>query len=330
MVDFSADQVSYDSDNDVVTASGKVRMSRDGNYLAADLVTWDRKSGEVRAKGDVAVVDPQGDKLIGENVVLTDTLRDGTVDNLLIVLESGGRIAAERGTRKNGVFALENAAYSPCPVTTGGGCPKQPSWMITAAEVIQDPTTGRVKFRGGRLQLFGITLPLLPIFSVGTNGEGATGFLVPELKISKKNGFEVALPYYWRIAPNRDLSIIPHLYTGTLPAIEARYRELNSLGAFQVGGFLAYSQVENADLTPDNERGRELRGYFEANGKFQLNPEWSVTGFTRVATDKTVTRRYDITRDDRLRNSINAERITPDSYISIAGWAFEGLRVDDV
>jgi LPS-assembly protein len=330
VVDFSADQVSYDSDNDVVTASGKVRMSRDGNYLAADLVTWDRKSGEVRAKGDVVVVDPQGDKLIGENVVLTDTLRDGTVDNLLIILESGGRIAAERGTRKNGVFALENAAYSPCPVTTDGGCPRQPSWMITAAEVIQDPTTGRVKFRGGRLQLFGITLPLLPVFSVGTNGEGTTGFLVPELKISKKNGFEVALPYYWRIAPNRDLSIIPHLYTGTLPAIEARYRELNSLGAFQVGGFLAYSQVENADLTPDNERGRELRGYFEANGKFQLNPEWSVTGFTRIATDKTVTRRYDITRDDRLRSSINAERITPDSYISIAGWAFEGLRVDDV
>jgi LPS-assembly protein len=330
VVEFSADQVTYDSDNDIVTATGKVRMSRDGNYLAADLVTWNRKTGEVRALGNVVVVDPAGDKMIGENVVLSDTLKDGTVDNLLIVLESGGRIAAQRGTRTNGVYTLENAAYSPCPVASASGCPKRPSWMITAAQVIDDPATGRVKFRGGRLQLFGITLPLLPIFSVGTNGEGATGWLMPELKISKKNGFEVAVPYYWHIAPNRDLSVIPHLYTGTLPAIEARYRELNSLGAFQVGGFLAYSQVENADLTPNTERGRELRGYFEANGKAQLDPDWSLTGFFRVATDKTVTRRYDITRDDRLRNFVNAERITPDSYISIAGWAFEGLRVDDV
>ena len=131
--------------------------------------------------------------------------------------------------------------------------------MITAAQVIDDPATGRVRFRGGHLQLFGITLPLLPIFSVGTNGEGATGFLVPELKISRNNGFEVALPYYWRIAPNRDFAIIPHLYTGTLPAIEARYRGLTSTGAFQVGGFLAYSQVENADLTPRTDGGRELR-----------------------------------------------------------------------
>ena len=329
-VDFSADQVIYDSESDLLSASGQVRMSREGNYLAADRVIWDRKSGEVRAEGNVVVVDPQGDKLIGDNVVLTDSLRDGTVDNLLVVLESGGRIAAERGSRVDGVFTLDNAVYSPCPVTSESGCAKQPSWMITAAKVIDDPANGRIRFKGGRLQIFGVTLPLLPIFSVGSGGEGATGFLVPELKISRKNGFEVALPYYWRIAPNRDLALIPHLYTGTFPAMEARYRELNRLGAFQVGGFVTYSDVEKADLSATPGDNRTLRGYFDANGKYQLDPLWSVTGFLRVATDKTVTRRYDITRDDRLRNFVNAERISPNSYISIAGWAFQGLRADDV
>ena len=73
-----------------------------------------------------------------------------------------------------------------------------------------------------------------------------------------------------------------------------------------------------------------VRAYFEANGKFQLDPVWSITSSLRVATDKTVTRRYDITNDDRLRNVVNAERISPNSYITIAGWAFKGLRVDDV
>ena len=330
LIEFSADEVIYDSESEVVTAVGQVRMSRDGNYLAADRVSWNRRTGEVRADGNVVVVDPRGDRLIGESVVLTDTLRDGTVDNLLVVLDSGGRIAAERGTRADGVITLENAAYSPCPVTTAGGCPKRPSWMITAARVIDDPASDRVRFQGGRLQLFGITLPLLPVFSVGTDGSGATGWLVPELRISRDNGFEVALPYYWRIAPNRDLALIPHVYTGTLPAMEARYRELNSLGAFQLGGFVTYSEVESANLAPDDDGGRRMRGYFEANGKYQLDPLWSVTSFLRVASDKTVTRRYDITRDDRLRNFLNAERITPDSYISIAGWAFQGLRVDDV
>jgi LPS-assembly protein len=333
MVDFSADQVSYDSDNELVTANGAVRMSRDGNYLAADQVTWNRKSGEVRATGNVVVVNPKGDKLIGESVVLTDTLRDGTIANLLVVLDSGGRIAAARGTRSGDITTLDQAIYSPCPVTTPSGCPRNPSWSITAARVVYDPARNKVRFQGGRLQLFGVTLPLLPVFSIGTasGGGGVSGWLVPEISFSSRNGLEVEMPYYQRFAANRDLTLTPHLYTGTWPALEARYRHLNRFGAFQIGAFGTYAKIDDPDPndpTPDTRNG--FRAYFEGNGKAQFDPLWSLTSSFRVATDKTVTQRYDITRDDRLRSFVNAERISPTSYVSIAGWAFQGLRVDDV
>jgi len=334
LIEFSSDQVTYDSQNDLVTAIGSVRMERDGNYVAADRITWNRKTGQVLAEGNVVVMNPQGDKLVGENVVLTDTLREGTIDNLLIVLESGGRIAAAKGRRAGDVTTLENAIYSPCPVTTETGCPRNPSWAITATKVIYDPTDNRIRFQGGRMQIFGVTLPLLPIFSIATSGSagGISGFLVPELSISHKLGLDVALPYYHRFSPNRDLTITPHVYTGVLPAIEAKYRQLNRVGAFQIGGFLTYGRIEElTELGEPEETGEKgIRAYFEGNGKFQLDPEWSITAAGRFATDKTVTRRYDLTHDDRLRNVINAERINPNSYISIAGWAFQGLRVDDV
>jgi LPS-assembly protein len=328
IIQFTADTVTYDSNADVVTASGEVRMNRDGNYLAADQVIWERKTGDVHAKGNVVLLTPEGDKLVGDTVQLTDTLRDGTVDNLMIVLENGARVAATRGTRTGEVTTLVNAIYSPCPVTTDSGCPKRPSWAITAAKVIDDPTTGRVRFIGGRLQLFGITLPLLPIFNVSRGNEGATGWLTPQFSISSKKGFEIAEPFHWQMGPNRDFTLTPHVYTGVLPAIEANYRQLDRWGAFQLGGFLTYGTIESTD--PDVTSTRKgIRAYFEANGKAQLDPEWSITGSFRVASDKTMTRRYDITNDDRLRNVVNVERIDPDSYISIAGWAFEGLRAQD-
>ncbi len=330
VIEFSADTVTYDSRDEVITAIGRVRMQREGNYLAADQVTWTRQTGEVKAAGNVVVVTPEGDKLVSDSVVLTDSLRDGTIENLLVVLESGGRIAATRATRTNGQTVLENAVYSPCPVLTASGCPKNPSWKIVAARVVQDPVTERIRFQGGRIQLFGVTLPLLPVFSIGGDGDGMTGALVPDIAISSTNGFEIALPYYWRFAPNRDFTLTPHVYTKSLPAIEGRYRALTSLGAFQVGAFLTYSEAADPDpqaLDPDSDN--RIRGYFEANGKFQLDPYWSVTSSLRAATDKTVTRRYDITRDAELRNFIEAERISPNSYISISGWAFQGLRVDD-
>ncbi|QIK79799.1 LPS-assembly protein LptD [Sphingomonas piscis] len=330
-VDFSADEVSYDTDAEIVAASGRVRMANDGNYLAADRVTWNRATGRVQASGNVVVTNPQGDKLVGETVDLTDSLRDGTIQNLLVVLESGGRIAATSGTRTGNVTTLQNAIYSPCPVTKPSGCPRTPSWAITAAEVIHDPARGQTRFRGGRLRLFGMNLPLLPVFSVATGGGsgGASGVLAPDFSISSRKGLEIAIPYYWRIAPNRDLTVTPHAYTNVLPALELKYRQLNKLGAFQIGGFGTYGHIESADLQSEEYEGHGFRGYLEGNGRAQLSPEWSITGAFRAATDKTVTRRYDITRDDRLRSFVNAERINTNSYISIAGWAFQGLRVDD-
>ncbi len=332
-IEFSADQVAYQTEAELVTASGAVRMARDGNYLAADKVSWDRKSGRVVAEGNVVVVSPEGDKLIGDRVDLTDSLKDGTIDNLLIVLESGGRIAAVRGARYGSITQLSNVVYSACAVTTTAGCPKNPSWKITAARVVQDKRSGRIRFSGGRLNILGLTLPLLPVFSVsdGSQKGGISGLLVPSVRLDSNNGLELSIPYYLRLGRNRDLTITPHLYTNSAPAIEGRLRHLTSIGAYQLGGFVTYGDIEDPDTTRTKTgSNRDLRAYVEGNGRFQLDPYWQVTGALRLATDKTVARRYDITRDDKLRNFINAERIAPDSYVSIAGWAFQGLRADDV
>ncbi|GAA4014606.1 LPS assembly protein LptD [Sphingomonas swuensis] len=326
---FTADVVSYDSEADLVSASGQVRLNRDGIFVAADQVSWDRRSGQVVATGNVVVVQPAGDKLISERVVLTDSLRDATVENLLVVLESGGRLAADRATRNGTVTRLDNAVYSPCPVTSESGCAKRPSWRILAARVRYNEATKRVRFERGRLEIFGIALPLLPVFSLGTGGggDGYSGFLLPELRFSRRRGAELSVPYYHRFGPNRDLTVTPHVFTGLAPAAEVSYRDLNPLGAFTLGGFLTYGDKTSYDDSRD-EKG--LRAYVEGNGKLQFSPLWSLTGQVRLATDKTVARFYDISRDDRFRNFLNLERIDTDSYLSIAGWAFQGLRQNDV
>src|SRR3546814_17108537 len=52
----------------------------------------------------------------------------------------------------------------------------------------------------------------------------------------------------------------------------------------------------------------------------------SVSYSGRIATDRTFMRRYDISRDDRLRSTFEVERIGGQSYLSIAGWATQTLR----
>ena len=155
--------------------------------------------------------------------------------------------------------------------------------------------------------------------------------LVPEIRYSRRNGLELSVPYYIRLGPNRDATITPHVYTDVLPMLEAEYRQLTSLGAFQVARLshlrLAARRSTRRRGTPEDEG---IRAYIEGNGRLILSPTWSVTAHGRYVTDRTFMRRYDISRDDRLRSFVDAERITADSYISIAGWAFQGLRLTDV
>jgi LPS-assembly protein len=332
-VAFSADRLVYEEQGDTVTAAGEVRMNRDGYSLRADSVTWNRVSGEVVAAGDVRVVSPAGDVAYGDRVVLEDTLRDGVVQNLLLVLEDGGRLAAVSAHRDEGFTTLDRAAYTPCAVIDEHGCPRDPTWQINAVQVVHDPVRHRITYRGASLNLFGTPIIPLPGLSHpdGSNG-GGTGFLVPEVRLSRLNGFELSAPYYVRLAPNRDFTLTPHVYTEVLPMLEGEYRQLTGLGAFQVRGYLTYGSRVLLDplALPAAGEDRGFRFYLEGNGRFQLNPAWSVTASGRFVTDRTFLRRYDISRDDRLRSMVNAERITPDSYISIAGWAFQGLRSTDI
>ena len=329
-IGFAADNLNYDNESDIVVAEGNVEMNRDTIQMRADKVTWNRKTGEVVAEGDVAVKNPEGDTAYGDRIVLTDTLRDGVVENMLVVLDNGARLAAVKGKRfDNGNIELENAAYTPCPVEDGSGCPKKPSWQIRAVRVIYDRGKNKVRYKGARVEIFGLPLIPLPGLSHPANSEAGSGLLVPEIRLDRTNGFEIAVPYYLRLAPDRDLTITPHLYTGSVPMIEGEFRALTDIGSFRINGYATHSSVVpvSGQVIDPN---RQFRGYLESAGKFQFDPRWSLSYSGRITTDRTFMRRYDISRDDRLRSTFELERIGGQSYLSIAGWATQTLRRNDV
>ena len=330
-VQFTAGNLEYDNSEDVVTATGDVRMYRAGNRLRADKVVWNRKTGKVVATGNIAVVNPGGDTAYGDSIELTDALKDGAVDNMLLVLEKGGRLAARRGTRSlDETVVLEDAAYTPCAVTGSTGCPKEPSWKITAVRVIYRPERGRIYYKGARINLFGLpTLPL-PAFSNPVGGGNDNGLLAPDFRYGRVNGFEFAQPYHFALSPNRGLTVTPRFFSQVLPMLQAEYSALNTLGSYRVTGYATASPRSDNLLVPTPPGTPDyFRGYLDGVGRFQLSPNWSVSGSVRLTTDRTFLRRYDISRDDRLRSTASIERIDQDSYFAITGWYVQTLRVGD-
>nr|WP_298929247.1 LPS assembly protein LptD [uncultured Erythrobacter sp.] len=327
-IEFEAEQLAYDNESDTVTARGNVILRSEEGSVRADAVVWNRKSGQIMANGNIRFVDDRGNQVFTESLELNDKFEAGAMEDLLLALRAGGRLAARSGGRgEDGTVVLTDAAYTACAVTGEDSCAKDPSWRVTADRVTFDPEENRVTFKGAVLELFGARILPLPGLSLRTDGSAESGFLVPDVRISGVNGLELSGDYYWRLADNKDLRLGASVFTGVAPMARGQYRQLTDKGAFQITGYATVSS-RVADFTGVATTESDPRGYLFANGKFQFTPEWSVTGSVRVASDRTFLRRYDLSRDDRLRSTVNLERIDEDSYFSLAGWATQTLRIN--
>ncbi len=324
-VEFAADSLDYNNDANIVTATGDVRMTRAGYKLRAGKVTWNRTTGDVTASNQISITNPSGDVAYGDSIALTDTLKDGAVENMLVVMADGGRLAADHGRGKGGAYDLGRATYSPCAVLDDSNCPKRPAWLITAKRVDYNPKSKRVRYHDARIEVFGVPILPIPYFWHTTTDQPATGLLTPQIEYTARNGLEVRVPFHVHLSERRDLTLTPFFFSAETPALQAEYRQLTKSGAFNVNAFVTsstYFPISQANGVAKNA----LRGYFEAAGRFQLSPEWNLHGQVRVATDRTVLTNYELSTDDRLRNNLTIERIGPTSYFALTGWAVETLR----
>jgi LPS-assembly protein len=327
-IDFEARELSYNNETETVTARGNVILRSEDRSVRADEVIWDRNSGRIIASGNIRLVDEAGNQLFTDQVELTEEFDTGAMSELLIALRAGGRLAARSAERgEDGVAVLTDAAYSACPVVDAEGCAADPSWRITAKRVIYNQKTSVVSFSGAVLELFGARILPLPGLGFRTDGKGTSGFLVPDVRITQVNGLELSGEYYWRFGDNRDLTLGAYVFSNVAPMASAEWRHLTDKGAYQITGYGTFSD-RLTDFTGADSFQSDPRGYLDANGRFQFSPDWSFTSSIRLASDRTFLRRYDISRDDRLRSTVNLERITDRSYLSVAGWATQTLRLN--
>lgn len=240
---FEADRVEYRQDDDAVIASGNVLLRQNDRSLRTDSVTWDRNTGKIYASGNVRMVDEDGNQLYTDKLELTDEFETGAMEKPLIALREGGRLAARTGQRlDNGDVVLTHAAYSPCEIETLDGCPKTPSWRITAGQVVYDEDTRLIRFRNARLELFGLRLLPLPGLSITTDGRATSGLLPPDFSSTPSNGIEISQGWYQRLGPNCDILARAYIYTDAPPMLSGQYRALSSKGAYQITGYATGSQ----------------------------------------------------------------------------------------
>ncbi len=107
-----------------------------------------------------------------------------------------------------------------------------PTRVLQAQRIELDRATDTGVAHGGVLKFKGIPLLPVPRVSFPLSDKRKSGLLPPTIGIDSVSGFEVSLPYYWNIAPNRDATLTPTLMSkrGVNLGSEFRYLERDFSG----------------------------------------------------------------------------------------------------
>lgn len=319
-----ADRMGYDQNQHIVVAEGNVEVVQGDYVLRADQITLYQNDDLVRADGNVSVLQPTGDVYFADHVELTGDMKSGVVNHFRGRLSDDSVLAANQAVRVNpAVTKMERAVYSPCKICEG----EDPFWQVKARKVKVDNIDETVSYRDATLEFAGVPVLYTPYFSHPTPDAGAkSGFLIPEYSQSSNLGTMVRVPYYWRIAPDKELKLTPW-YTGEGPLLQGLYEQLTDHGAYSFD--FSGTFPEELDANGNKVGGNEFRGHIFARGQEDLTA-YSRVGFdVQRSTDDTYLRRYGFGNQYSLTSRAYAEAARDRNFALAETMLFQGLRIDD-
>jgi LPS-assembly protein len=283
-----ADKLVYDKDRDIVTADGGVVLYYKNRVLQGDHVVYDRKAKRVLAEGHVKLTDEHGNVTYSPRAELTDDFANGFADAVQIISTDKTRLTSPRIERSNdSVTVLQKGVYTACePCKAHPELP--PLWQVRASEIVENQDTHTIYFRDAYFDAFGVPIAYLPYFSApDPTVTRQSGFLAPTYISKNYLGLGVTTPYFFALAPNYDLTLSPAFYTEQGPFLDAEWRHRTESGVYSVR-LTGIDQLQPDKFLPEPYGAGNLRfrGSAESEGKFFLNPNWTVGWDLTLLSDR--------------------------------------------
>lgn len=209
----SADSMNSNQAEDVFL-NGQVEIRRQALKLHSDELMYSPITDKATAQGNVRI--EQNDMVLqapkGE-------VKLGTTESLLEqptyeLKRTQGKGRASK-LKYDGIssLTLENPNYTVCEVPSPAQA-DQGDWYVTADSLEIDQTEEVGRARGAKVVFKNVPILAAPYFSFPTSGRRKSGFLPPSIGTVSNSGLEFTVPYYWNIAPDKDMTLFPTMISG--------------------------------------------------------------------------------------------------------------------
>lgn len=257
-----------------VSAQGRVLLKQGNMEVTTERLDYDKETDLLEAPGRVRL-DRDGDVVTGLGLKLKVADEVGTLGEPTFFFSRNPTRPAQRyearaaASRMNFEGAdherLFDASYTTCK-------PDQDDWYLKVSELALDRETNIGTGYHGLVQFKGVPILYLPYMTFPLNGERKSGFLSPTFGSSSTSGLELAVPYYWNIAPNHDATLTPKIFSrrGVQLGTEFRYLDRSYFGQLD-------TEYLPNDRVADRDRYLVALRHFQNLDRWLMMPGWSAS-----------------------------------------------------
>jgi LPS-assembly protein len=215
------DTTSGTTDQDLA-AKGSAEVRRNTFVIKADALHYDQDTDMADAYGQVHL-NNNGAVFAGPEAHMRVDSSEGFMSAPKYRFNvTGGSGSAERvDLLDNERSVFTKGTYTAC------SCSDNPAWYLKGGEFDFDTGADEGVAYNSVLFFQGVPIFASPWLSFPLSGDRRSGILPPSYSLSSTNGFELSLPYYFNIAPNRDLTITPRLISKRGVQLQSTFRYLS-------------------------------------------------------------------------------------------------------
>ena len=218
VVEVEADEIEA-TRGETVRARGDVRLFADGRRVDADFIEYLIPKQIVEIPGHTRLFD--GDLLVqAERGRYRIDQETGDFEGIAYWAQSfNARGTAETAAQEGpGRLRLTGGSFTTCPEN-------KDSWWLYAGRIQLDQESGRGHGYDVRVHFKNVPILYTPYLNFPIDDRRQSGILTPSGGYSSRTGLDLAVPWYWNIAPNYDATVTPRLLSrrGLMLDTEWRY-----------------------------------------------------------------------------------------------------------
>ncbi len=236
----SADQSRLEKDS-IAVLDGDVQLIQGYRSVATDHAELDKTTNQADLQGSIVMREP-GLLLTGEKAHIDLNTGASTIDDAQYVIHSA-KLRGEASRLEHSddkVLLLEDGTFTRCE-------PESNAWYIKGSELSIDPETQVGSGKHVRLNVYGVPVFYTPYLQFPAGDQRKSGLLFPSISNSDDNGLDVAVPYYFNLAPNYDMTLTPRYVQERGAMLEGEARHLSQHFATTIGGAFLGSDDGGSD-----------------------------------------------------------------------------------